>query len=204
MINLHSKPKISEKIDKMRKEYKQNGIPTILNDSLNFLLLNVQIKNPKKILEIGTATGMSGISMLNVASPDAHLTTIEKDEQSFIEAKANFKECNLSHKVTQFCGDAGEIIKFLNGEFDFIFLDGAKARYLDYMPELLRLLSKKGVLFADNILFRGYVDGSVPYSHSDNTIVRNLRDFINEMTNNSNLTTQILNIGDGILLSIKD
>ncbi len=204
MINLHSKPKIPEILDQMRREYKENGIPTILNDSLNFLLLNISIKNPKRILEIGTATGMSGIAMLNVASKETTLTTIEKDESSYLTSKKNFQDSNFSHKITQFCGDAGDIIKFLSGEFDFIFLDGAKARYLDYMPELIRLLAPKGVLFADNVLFRGYVDGSVPYTHSDNTIVRNLREFINQMTENSSFTTQILNIGDGILLSIKD
>lgn len=203
MIKYYSNPKILQELKDMRKKYRESGIPTILEESLNFLLLNVSLKSPKKILEIGTATGMSGIAMLNTCE-SSFLTTIEKDEDSYNQAKANFERFNLSHRIKVYCGDAGDILKFLDGEYDLIFLDGAKARYLDYMPELLRLLAKKGVLIADNILFRGYVSGKVNFSHSDNTIVRNLRDFINQMVDNPMLSTQVLDIGDGILISVKD
>lgn len=202
LINFNSQPKIPEKITKMRIEYKNSGIPTILDDSLNLLLLTLQIKKPKKILEIGTATGMSGISMLYTC-PDAVLTTLEKDEESYFEAKKNFKESKIDDKITQYLGDAGEILNFLDGEFDFIFLDGPKARYIDYLPDIIRLLSKGGVLFADNVLFRGYIDGSKECPKSDRTILRNLRKFINTLTENNDFVTNVLNVGDGILISYK-
>lgn len=202
IIKFHSKPNIPEKIAEMRIQYKSLGIPTILDDSLNLLLLTVNLKKPKHILEIGTATGMSGISMLYNCD-NAFLTTIEKDETSYCTAKNNFEEFGYSNAVKQYLGDAGDILNYLEGSFDFIFLDGAKARYLDYLDDILRLLAPSGVLFADNVLFRGYVDGSVKFGHRDNTIVRNMREFINKMVSFDNFITQIHEIGDGVLISTK-
>lgn len=202
LINFSSAPAVSDFIREMRISYRERKIPTILDESLNALLLMVSVKRPNKILEIGTATGMSGIAMLD-AVKSASLTTIEKDEDSFAEAKANFERCNLSHRVRQFCGDAGDIINYIDGKFDFIFLDGSKARYYDYLSDVKRLLAESGVLFADNVLFRGYVDGSRKFSHGNNTIVRNMRAFITELTESGDFITQVLNIGDGILISYK-
>ena len=190
---------INQDIANMRKEYKANGIPTILDEGLNLLLLTLKIKNPKKILEIGTATGMSGICMLD-ACPNATLVTIEAHEPSYRKAKANFENHNYTNKVTCHFGDAGDIIRFLDGKFDFIFLDGPKARYYDYLPELLRLLAPGGVLFADNVLFRGLVECEKP-PHRDNTIVRNLRAFIDILTQDKNFTTSLIDAGDGILIA---
>lgn len=190
---------INEDIAQMRKEYKAQGIPTILDESLNLLLLTLKIKKPKKILEIGTATGMSGICMLDACN-DAQLTTIEANEQSYREAKRNFEKHNHLNRATLYFGDAGDIIRFLEGGYDFIFLDGAKARYYDYLPELKRLLGKNGVLFADNVLFRGLVEAQkVP--HRDMTIVRNLRAFIDELTQDENYTTSVIDVGDGVLIA---
>lgn len=183
----------------MRKEYREQGIPTILDESLNMLLLTAKIKNPSKILEIGTATGMSGICLLD-ACKNATLTTIELDEVSYGKAKANFESHNLSHRVKSYIGDAGDIIRFLDSKnYDFIFLDGAKARYYDYLPEIKRLLAKNGVLFADNVLFRGLIECPKP-PHRDMTIVRNMRAFIDELSQDENYTTSVLDIGDGVLI----
>lgn len=201
-INTNSKPRIPELIKKMRVEYKRSGIPTILDDSLNLLLLTLKIKQPKRILEIGTATGMSGISML-YNLPNSFLTTLEKDEESFLEAKKNFKQCKMTDKVTQFLGDAGEILNYLEGSFDFVFLDGPKSHYIDYLPDIKRLLNTDGVLFCDNVLFRGYVNGSVECPKTDKTIVRNLREFINTVTEDCDFITSVLDVGDGILISYK-
>lgn len=196
-VNLNIPPRIKN----MRKEYREKGIPTILDESLNALLLCLKIKNPEKILEIGTATGMSGICMLE-AVKKAKLTTIETDEESFNAAKENFSAENLSLRVRQFLGDAGDIIRFLEKGYDFIFLDGAKARYYDYLPEIKRLLSDGGVLFADNVLFRGWVEHEKP-PHREMTIVRNLRAFIDELVADENYTVSVLDIGDGVLIAYK-
>ena len=184
----------------MREEYRNAGIPTILDESLNMLLLTAKIKNPKKILEIGTATGMSGICLLE-ACKNATLTTIELDEKSYYQAKINFEKHGLSDRINSYIGDAGDIIRFLQTDnYDFIFLDGAKARYYDYLPEIKRLLASGGVLFADNVLFRGLIECKKP-PHRDMTIVRNMRAFIDELSQDDNYTTCVLDIGDGVLIS---
>lgn len=192
---------IDAKISEMRKQYRKEGIPTILDESLNLLLLTLKIKSPKKILEIGTATGMSGICMLN-ACAQACLTTIECHEESYYKSKQNFASFNLQNRIRGYLGDAGDIIRFLDGEFDFIFLDGAKARYFDYLPELKRLLKQNGVLFADNVLFRGLVESEKP-PHSDMTIVRNMRAFIDDLVNDDRYDVSVIDSGDGVLIAYK-
>ena len=197
-----TKSKVNLNIDSgiadMRAQYREKGIPTILDESLNLLLLTLKIKNPKKILEIGTATGMSGICML--LNSQAHLTTIEANEQSYLSAKANFESYGISTRVSAYFADAGDAIRFLDGGYDFIFLDGAKARYYDYLPELKRLLAKGGVLFADNVLFRGLIECKKP-PHRDMTIVRNMRAFIDDLTTDKNYTASVIDCGDGVLIA---
>ncbi len=194
--------KIDERIIKIRKEAKERGIPVILDESLNALMLAVKMRAPQKILEIGTAVGMSGICMLN-ASPAARLVTVECDEDSFKQAKANFKEFGVDSRVRAILGDAGDVVRCYEPYFDFIFLDGAKARYYDYLPDLKRLLSVGGVLFADNVLFRGLVECEKP-PHGDMTIVRNMRAFIDDLSSDVNFTTTLFDIGDGVLIAYKD
>lgn len=197
-----NKLKLSNELLELRRYYKSIGIPSALEETLNELLLHCSIKNPKNILEIGTATGISGIAMLSYC-PDAELTTIEKDEESFNEAKKNFEKFGVSKRVKQLLGDAGDVLNFLNGSFDFVFLDGAKARYIDYYYDIKRLLSVKGVLFADNVLFRGYIDGDVEYDRRDGTIVRNMREFLHTVISDKDYICSIYEIGDGILIAQK-
>ncbi len=195
-------PNIDERVLNLSKKYRAEGIPTALYDTLNELILTVSIKNPKNVLEIGTAVGISGSAML-FSAKDANLTTIEKDEDSYLLAKKTFSDFNFSYRVKQYLGDAGDILRFLEGPYDFIFLDGAKARYYDYLPDLKRILSTGGVLFADNVLFRGYIDGGVKYDRRDNTIVRNMRAFLDDLINDKNYICSIREIGDGVLIAYK-
>ncbi|MDY4187303.1 MAG: O-methyltransferase [Candidatus Borkfalkiaceae bacterium] len=200
-IKEKTRPKIDARIQKMRAEYRKNGIPTILDESLNLLLTVLRAKNPAKILEIGTATGMSGICMLQVAK-SARLTTVEADEKSYLSARANFKEFGVNQRVNAIFSDAGDVVKYSDSAYDFIFLDGAKARYYDYLPDLDRLLNPGGVLFADNVLFRGLIE-SEKVPHRNMTIVRNMRAFINELCESENYETSLLNVGDGVLIAVK-
>lgn len=195
-------PNIDERVLNLSQKYRAEGIPTALYDTLNELILTVSIKNPKNVLEIGTAVGISGSAML-FSAKDANLTTIEKDEDSYLLAKKTFSDFDFSGRVKQYLGDAGDIIRFLEGPYDFIFLDGAKARYYDYLPDLKRILSSSGVLFADNVLFRGYIDGGVKFDHRNNTIVRNMRAFLDDLINDKNFICSIREIGDGVLVAYK-
>lgn len=193
---------IDGEIIAMRKAAKAQGIPVILDESLNMLLLSVKMCKPKKILEIGTAVGMSGVCMLQ-AAPDARLVTVEQDENSYATAKQNFIKFGVETRVRAILSDAGDVVRCYEPYFDFIFLDGSKARYYDYLPDLKRLISKGGVLFADNVLFRGLVE-SEKVPHGDMTIVRNMRAFIDDLVADKNYSVSLLDIGDGVLIAYKN
>lgn len=195
-------PSTDKRLLELSEKYRAAGIPTVLWETLNELILCIHMSKPEKVLEIGTAVGISGIAML-LAYEGLNLTTIEKDEENFNEAQRNFSDFGLSERVKQILGDAGDVINYLDGPYDFIFLDGAKARYYDYLPDLRRILKNQGVLFADNVLFRGYIDGSVSYGHRDNTIVRNMRAFLNELIEDDNYVCSLYEKGDGILVAYK-
>ena len=195
------KTKVDGKLAEMRKDYKGDGVPVILDESLNALLLNVKIKNPKEILEIGTATGCSGIAMLN--NCDGNLTTLETDSDVFLIAKKNFEDFGLSDRVTQYYGDAGEVILSLEKTFDFIFLDGPKAHYLEYYPILKKMLNPGGVLFADNVLFRGYVDPANKFPRRFITIVKRMRKFLSVVSEDVDFISEVFDAGDGILVAVK-
>ena len=186
----------------LRDGYREEGIPTILTDSLNELLLTCKIKNPKNILELGTATGCSAIAMLlNVEN--AKLVTIEKMESSRNKALENFKKFNFSDRVTSILGDSVETVMKIAEKFDFIFLDCNKASYVTLYPLLKDLLNDNGVLFVDNILFRGYVSGEVESDKAHRTLVKKIDDFNQLIANDKDMLTCFFDVGDGICVSIK-
>ena len=192
---------VSDRLKEKRDEYRRQGIPVILDESLNALLAAVSIKQPSEILEIGTATGCSGIAMLEACG--AKLTTLETDSDAYLSARDNFAEFGLSDRVSQFYGDAGEVLLSLGGGFDFIFLDGPKAHYLEYFPLLKRLLKRGGVLFADNVLFRGYVDPANKFPRRFITIVKRMRKFLAEISSDPDFITTVSEVGDGILMAYR-
>ncbi len=195
-------PNTDPRILELSKKFREQGIPTALYETLNELILQVSVLKPLNVLEIGTAVGISASAMLTT-NENMHVTTIEKDEDSYLTAKNTFASFGFTDRVKQYLGDAGDIIRFLEGPYDFIFLDGAKARYYDYLSDLRRILKSGGVLFADNVLFRGFIDGGVKYGHRDNTIVRNMRAFLEELIEDKNYICSIYEKGDGILVAYK-
>lgn len=197
-----NKPRIPEEIQKLRQSAFVRGIPTADDETLNFLITLLSATLPKNILELGTATGISGSVMLNVCK-GAHLTTVEREEVFYKEAQANFEALNLSNRVTVISGDAGEAIKDLNGEFDFIFLDCAKVQYVKYLPRLKQLLKSGGVLLADDVLLYGWLTGEAPVPKKRKMLAKHVEEYIDAATNDNEFTTTILNIGDGLALSVK-
>jgi len=181
---------------------KANKIPILLPESRSILEELILKYQPQNILEIGTAIGFSGCLML-LLSTNSKLTTIEKSDDAIIVAKRNFEKSNLIERVTILQGDATEIIKSLNSQFDFIFLDGPKAQYLYQLPFLLNLLTKNGIILADNVLFRDMVKGDAPLNRRYKKIVINLRKFIQEVESNAELNSKILSIGDGLMIISK-
>ena len=192
-----------EFLRKIREEARADGIPVMLRETSQFLTMLIKAKSPKNFLEVGTAVGYSGSIMLKYGDKESRLTTLEIEEDSIARAKKNFKALNFEHRVRIFNGDASEIIPVMSGKFDFIFLDGPKSKYYEYYPYLKKMLVKGGVLVADNVLFRNLVSGAIKPHHRVNTIVKNMREFLDNLVADEDFLTTIYNIGDGLSVSIK-
>ena len=192
---------IDEEIKTRRADALSRGIPVADEETLNFLLLTLAMSNPTRILEIGTAVGLSGVAMLK-ACPNARLTTIELEEERLEEAKENFAHFGLSSRVNAYLGDAGEILTMMDGEFDFVFLDGPKAQYEKYLFDLKRLMKKGAILFADDVLLYGWVSGEEPTPQKRHSIVDKIRSYLDTVTNDPEFITSVLDVGDGVALSV--
>lgn len=193
---------VDEKLMELRNAYRESEVPTLLTESLNELVLMARIKNPANILELGTATGCSAIALL-FACPDAALTTVEKFRKSADEAARNFKTFGVDDRITQYVGDAVDIISNLNEKFDFVFLDCNKSKYKDLLPIIKLKMTTGGVLFADNVLYRGYITGEVKAPHRHNTIKNNMREFLRLISTDKGFITTISDVGDGVSISYK-
>ena len=192
---------IDERISTRRAEALSRGIPVADDETLNFLLLMLQATKPTRILEIGTAVGLSSVAML-LQSPSARLTTIELEEERYSEAKKNFSDFGVADRVTAHLGDAGEILAMMDGQFDFVFLDGPKAQYEKYLFDLKRIMKKGALLFADDVLLYGWVSGEEPTPQKRHSIVDKIRSYLDVVTADRDFITSVLNVGDGVALSV--
>ena len=192
---------IDERIKAKRAAALERGIPVADDETLNFLLLTLAAVKPQRILEIGTAVGLSSVAML-YECPTARLTTMELEEERYLEAKQNFAEFGVSERVNAYMGDAGEILAMMDGEFDFVFLDGPKAQYEKYLFDLKRLMKKGAILFADDVLLYGWVNGVEPTPQKRHSIVDKIRSYLDTITKDKSFITSVLDIGDGVALSV--
>ncbi|MBQ8342908.1 MAG: O-methyltransferase [Clostridia bacterium] len=192
---------IDERIIARRKDALARGIPVADDETLQFLLLTLAATKPMRILEIGTAVGLSTIAMLYECK-NARITTMELEEERYLEAKQNFADFGVLDRVTAHLGDAGEILAMMDGEFDFVFLDGPKAQYEKYLFDLKRLMKKGAVLFADDVLLYGWVSGEEPTPQKRHSIVDKIRSYLETVTADKDFITSVLNVGDGVALSV--
>ena len=192
---------IDTEVSARRKDALSRGIPVADDETLNFLLLTLEMTKPQRILEIGTAVGLSSVAML-LACPNAKLTTMELEEERYLEAKENFAYFGVTERVNAHLGDAGEILAMMDGEFDFVFLDGPKAQYEKYLFDLKRLMKKGAVLFADDVLLYGWVSGEEPTPQKRHSIVDKIRSYLHTITADEDFITSVLNVGDGVALSV--
>ena len=192
---------IDQRIADLRKAALERDIPVADDETLQFLLLMVKALQPKRILEIGTAVGLSGAAML-LACPEAKLTTMELEEERYLEAKANFAALGVKDRVVAHLGDAGEILAMMDGEYDFVFLDGPKAQYEKYLFDLKRLMKKGATLFADDVLLYGWVSGEQPTPQKRHSIVDKIRSYLQTVTEDKDFITSVLDVGDGVALSV--
>ena len=189
-------------LDEIKKNALENHIPIIMVDTLNVIENIMKEIKPTAILEIGTAGGYSAICFSRFLEDGGRIDTIERDEERVKEARENIKIIDENKNINILEGDAVEILPTLNGKYDMIFIDAAKGKYPFFLKEALRLLDDNGIIFADNILYKGYVMSDYN-KHKQRTAVTHLREYIKLTTENPELETKILEVGDGLAITRK-
>lgn len=183
----------------------ENGVPVIPHETVVFLQFLLKQKQPKNVLEIGTAIGFSASLMAETLGKDAKITTIDRFPVMIEKAKANFTKLGLEDQVTLLEGDAADLLSTLEGPYDFIFMDSAKSKYITFLPECLRLLSEDGVLMVDDIFQAGTVLQPIEeIPRKNRSIHRHLNEFLEEVTKSPELTSTLLPLGDGVALISKN
>ncbi len=193
---------MNEQIKEKRQKAKEDGNPILRDESFELLIKTAKSINAENILEIGTNVGLSSSALL-LELPCARLTGIEILEEKRKEALNNYKFFGVSDRAKIFLGDAKEILPMLSAKYDFIFLDGPKGQYVQYLPMIMPLLKKGGILFADNVLHRGFVGDKVKTPHRHMTIKHSLENFLKYLTETEGLETQIYDIEDGVSVTKK-
>ena len=189
-----------EELEKIKQKALEEHIPIIMDDTLEVVDKILKEVKPTKILEIGTAVGYSAMCFSEYLQEGGKIDTIERDEERIAEAKINIKNVGVEDKVKIYEGDAVEILPTLDEKYDVVFIDAAKGKYPFFLKEALRMIKSTGVILADNILYKGYVMSDYN-KHKQRTAVRNLREYIKEVTENPNIETEILEGGDGLAVS---
>lgn len=191
-------------LDQIEKEAIADDVPIIRRDMQSFLKMFLALTKPKKILEVGTAIGFSALLMSEYSEADTIITTIEKYEKRIPIAKANFERAGKSDQIKLIEGDAIEVLKELEGPYDLIFMDAAKGQYINFLPDILRLLPTGGVLISDNVLQDGdIIESRYAVTRRNRTIHSRMREYLYELKHHPQLETAILAVGDGITVSVK-
>lgn len=188
----------------IEKEAIADEVPIIRKEMGNLLKVLLQLVQPERILEVGTAVGYSSILMSENMPHNCTITTIENYDKRIPVAKNNFKRAGKEDVITLIEGDALEVLKTLDCPYDFIFMDAAKGQYINYLPDIKRVLRKGGLLISDNILQEGeIVESRYAVTRRNRTIHARIREYVYELTHSEDFVTSIVPIGDGITLSVK-
>ncbi len=194
----------TELINQIEKEALEADVPIIRREMQSFLKVLLALHKPAKILEVGTAVGFSAILMAEYNPADCRIVTIENYEKRIPVAKENFRRAGREEQINLIEGDAAEVLRNLDGEFDFIFMDAAKAQYINFLPDVLRLLKTGGVLLSDNVLQDGeIIESRYIVIRRNRSIHRRMREYLYLLTHHEALRTSVLPVGDGIALSVK-
>lgn len=193
----------SDFLTALEKEALENHVPIISPEVGQFLRFLLKLKKPRKILEVGTAVGYSGLLMLDVSEKIEKLVTIEIRQDTAEKALENFKLSKEDHRVEIKVGDGLEVMKGLDETFDFVFIDAAKGHYGEYFDEAARLLSQEGVIVCDNVLYKGMVASDELVIRRKKTIVKRLRSFVKDIMQSDEFESSLIPMGDGLLVSVR-
>ena len=191
-------------LDEIEQYAIDTQVPIIRKSMQSLLKFLLAYTKPRNILEVGTAIGFSALLMNEYSPEGCKITTIEKYEKRIPIAKENFKHAGAEENITLLEGDATEILKQLEGSYDLIFMDAAKGQYIHFLPDILRLLPKGGLLISDNVLQDGdVVESRFAVTRRNRTIHARMREYLFELKHNPELETVILPVGDGVTISVK-
>lgn len=194
---------IEDLLDNIRKYANNNKIPILIDETASLMEIITRVSMPKRILEIGTAIGYSSIILASNLIEDGKLDTIELNPDMVQIAWENIRKAGFTNRIKVIEGDAGEVLPALSGTYDLIFMDAAKSKYVEFLPHCLRLVKKDGLIITDNVLYKGMTEGSEWVRHKQRTAVRNLREFLKLIKNHPQLKTSVIDIGDGLAISLK-
>lgn len=194
----------SEILEAVEQEALSTYVPIIRKEMQSFLKVLLMIQKPMCILEVGTAVGFSALLMSEAAPEGCRITTIENYEKRIPSARENFRRAGKEEQITLIEGDAMDVLKTLEGSFDFIFMDAAKGQYINWLPDVMRLMKNGGVLISDNVLQEGdIIESHYLVERRNRTIYKRMREYLYELKHNPSLITSIIPLGDGVTVSVK-
>ena len=181
-----------------------DGVPIIRKEMQSFLKVLLAIVKPQRLLEVGTAVGFSTLFFCEYGPEGLHIDTIENYGKRIPLAKQHFSEAGREAQIRLLEGDAGVLLKELEGPYDLIFMDAAKGQYIHWLPDVLRLLKTGGILVSDNVLQEGdLIESHYLVERRDRTIYKRMREYLCALKHHSELETTILPLGDGASVSVK-
>lgn len=182
----------------------ESYVPIIRKEMQSFMKVLLAMHRPERILEVGTAIGFSTLLMCEYGPKNLEIVTIENYEKRIPIAKENFRKAGREKQITLLEGDAGEILKTLEGSFDMIFMDAAKGQYIHWLPDVLRLMHPGSILVSDNVLQEGdLIESRYLVERRNRTIYKRMREYLYELKHHPKLITTIIPLGDGVTVSVK-
>ena len=196
--------KNSELLEIIEKEARRDDVPIIRREMQSFLKVLLMLKRPVNVLEVGTAVGFSALLMSESVPAGCRITTIENYEKRIPVARENFRRAGKEEQITLIEGDAADVLKTLEGPYDFIFMDAAKGQYIHFLPEILRLLPPGGCLVSDNVMQDGdVIESRFAVERRNRTIHARMREYLYELKHHPELETSVIPLGDGVAVSVK-
>ena len=196
--------KNSELLEIIEKEARRDDVPIIRREMQSFLKVLLMLKRPVNVLEVGTAVGFSALLMSESVPAGCRITTIENYEKRIPVARENFRRAGKEEQITLIEGDAADVLKTLEGSYDFIFMDAAKGQYIHFLPEIMRLLPPGGCLVSDNVMQDGdVIESRFAVERRNRTIHARMREYLYELKHHPELETSVIPLGDGVAVSVK-
>ena len=191
-------------LEELEQHAIRERVPIIRREMQSFIKMFLAVNRPKRILEVGTAIGFSTLLMCEYGPEDLEIVTIENYEKRIPIAKENFRRAGREAQITLLEGDAGQILKELEDSFDMIFMDAAKGQYINWLPDVMRLMKNGGVLISDNVLQEGdIIESHYLVERRNRTIYKRMREYLYELKHNPSLITSFIPLGDGVTVSVK-